>query len=342
MKKIPDNPLPFDLAEGEEILWILHKPLPPGSMHLRMLLWGVAVVLGILALALLSNDFALAFLLGVVALLCIFGAEHSCTSAPHRISYVLSNLRAFIIEKPVKRGAPATVIAFRVRKHMVGRVLRRSSGHVDYYLGREVMEEEEDLPRGFIDLAPGQNPAAVLGQLGVELPTENETHRLPGFSYPKEEERRKPAFNLILAVLAILACIFCIDNQGTRLLLNGQETTATILRYEQGEETRGRKWTRRTVTTHHPLLSFNTPDGKTHKVQSLYGFDDEPKYTAGSQVAVLYDPAAPGCATIKDYGILRVPAFMLLAFLFFLVRYLRAPRNKKPDYVLIKCGAQRL
>lgn len=36
------------------------------------------------------------------------------------------------------------------------------------------------------------------------------------------------------------------------------------------------------------------------------------------------------------------PGFMLPAFLFFLVRYLRAPRNKKPVHVLIKCGAQRL
>lgn len=59
-------------------------------MKLRILLWCVAVVLGILALVLLSSDFALAFVLGALALLCIFGAEHSCTNAPHRISYVLS------------------------------------------------------------------------------------------------------------------------------------------------------------------------------------------------------------------------------------------------------------
>ena len=126
--KRPDNPLPFEPDEGEEILWTLHKPLPGGSIKLRILLWCVAVVLGILALALLSSDFALAFVLGAVALLCVSGAEHSCTNAPHRISYVLSNRRAFIIETPVKRGKPATVIAFRVRRDMVGRVLRRSSG----------------------------------------------------------------------------------------------------------------------------------------------------------------------------------------------------------------------
>ena len=337
MMKTSDNPLPFELDEGEKILWTLHKPQPPGSMKLRILLWCVAVVLGILALVLLSSDFALAFVLGVVALLCVSGAEHSYTNAPHRISYVLSNRRAFIIETPVKRGKPATIITFRVRRNMVGRVLRRSSGHVDYHLGREVMEEEEDLPRGFINLAPEQDPAPVLTQLGVELPAEGETRKLPGFSYPREEEYRRPGYNLILAVLALAACLFCLDTQGSSLLLSGQETTATILSYEQGKETRGRKWTRRTVTTHHPLLAFNTPDGQTHKVQSIYGFDDEPKYPAGSQVTALYAPADPGCATIKDYGILRAPAFMLLAFLFFLVRYLRAPRNKKPGYVLIKC-----
>ncbi len=87
MMKTSDNPLPFDLDEGEKILWTLHKPLPPGSMKLRILLWRVAVVLGILALVLLSSDFALAFVLGVVALLCVSGAEHNCTNAPHRISY---------------------------------------------------------------------------------------------------------------------------------------------------------------------------------------------------------------------------------------------------------------
>lgn len=161
--KTPDNPLPFEPDEGEEILWALHKPLPGGSMKLRILLWCVAVVLGILALALLSSDFALAFVLGVVALLCVSGAEHSCTNAPHRISYVLSNRRAFIIETPVKRGKPATVITFRVRRNMVGRVLHRSSGHVDYHLGREVMEEEEDLPRGLQPhpgrACPGRLPA---------------------------------------------------------------------------------------------------------------------------------------------------------------------------------------
>ena len=337
MMKTSDNPLPFELDEGEEILWTLHKPQPPGSMKLRILLWCVAVVLGILALVLLSMDFEPPHILGTLALLCIFGAEHSCTSAPHRISYVLSNRRAFIIEKPVKRGKPATVIAFRVRRNMVGRVLRRSSGHVDYHLGREVMEGEEDLPRGFINLPPQQDPAPVFTQLGVELPAEGETRMLPGFSYPREEERRRPGYNLILAVLAMAACLFCLDTQGTSLLLSGQETTATILSYEQGKETRGRKWTRRTVTTHHPLLAFSTPDGQAHKVQSIYGFNDEPKYPVGSQVTALYNPADPGCATIKDYGILRVPAFLLLAFLFFLVRYLRASRNKGPEYVLIKC-----
>ena len=335
--KTPDNPLPFDLDAGEEILWSLRKPQSPGSMRLRVLLWCVAVVLGILALVLLSSDFALAFVLGVVALLCVSGAEHSCTNAPHRISYVLSNRRAFIIETPVKRGKPATVITFRVRRHMVGRVLRRSSGHVDYYLGREVMEGEEDLPRGFINLPPEQDPGPIFARLGVELPAEGESRDIPGFSYPKKEERRRPGYNLILAMLALAACLFCLDTQGTSLLLSGQETTATILSYEQGKETRGRKWTRRTVTTHHPLLAFNTPDGRTHKVQSIYGFDDEPKYPAGSQVTALYAPAAPGCATIEDYGILRAPAFMLLAFLFFLVRYLRASRNEQQDYVLIQC-----
>ncbi len=85
MMKTSDNPLPFDLDEGEKILWTLHKPQPSGSMKLRILLWCVAVVLGILALVLLSSDFALAFLLGTLVLLCVSGAEHSYTSAPHFI-----------------------------------------------------------------------------------------------------------------------------------------------------------------------------------------------------------------------------------------------------------------
>lgn len=67
--KTPDKPLPFDLDGGEEILWTLHKPQPPGSMQLRVLLWGVAVVLGMLAMVLLATNFALAFLPGVVAFL---------------------------------------------------------------------------------------------------------------------------------------------------------------------------------------------------------------------------------------------------------------------------------
>ena len=42
--KRPDNPLPFEPDEGEEILWALHKPLPGGSTRLRVLLWCAAEV----------------------------------------------------------------------------------------------------------------------------------------------------------------------------------------------------------------------------------------------------------------------------------------------------------
>lgn len=335
--KRPDNPLPFEPDEGEEILWSLHKPLTGGSTRLRVLLWCVAVVLGILALALLSSDFALAFVLGVVALLCVSGAEHSCTNAPHRISYVLSNRQAFIIEQPTRRGRPCTVITFRVRRDMVCRVQRRSNGNVDYYLGRQVCEAEEDRPRGFINLAPEQDPAPLLEQLGVEIPAKGKTRKGPGFSYPAEEPRRRPGKLLFMAVVAGLGCLLCLDTHGTHLLLTGQETTAGIVSYEQVNDHRGRKWTRRTVTVHHPVLSFTTPDGQEHKVKSLYGFDNEPKYPVGTQVEVLYDPANPGCATIRDYGIFYLPGFMLLGFLFFLSQYLRRSKDKQPDYVLIKC-----
>ena len=338
MASTQENLLPFELGDDEELLWSLIKPAVPARVKLRRLLWAAVVVLGLLALGCLASDqFGLGMLLTSVALLCLAGSGEA-GAAPHRISYALSNQRAFIIERPTRRGRPCTVITFRVRRGMVCRVLRRSNGHVDYHLGRQVCEEGEDRPRGFIDLAPEHDPAPLLKQLGVQLPAENKPREGPGFSYPTEEPHRRPGRNLIMAIIAGMGCLLFLNTHGTHLLLTGQKTTADIVGYEQVNDKRGRRWTRRMVVVHHPVLSFSTPDGRTHKANSLYGFDDEPKYPVGAQVEVLYAPGNPGCATICDYGIFYLPGVMLLCSLFFLRRYLRHPKDKKPDYVLIKCG----
>lgn len=337
MNPEPENVLPFELGDDEKLLWSLSKPPAPARVKLRRLLWAAVGVLVLLALGcMVSDQIGLGMLLLCVALLCLTGAGEA-GAAPHGISYALSNRRAFIIEQPTRRGRPCTVITFRVRRDLVCRVLRRSNGHVDYYLGRQVCEAEEDRPRGFINLAPEQDPAPLLEQLGVEIPAEGKTRKGPGFSYPAEEPRRRPGKLLFMAVVAGLGCLLCLVTHGTHLLLTGQETTAGIVSYEQVSDHRGRKWTRRTVTVHHPVLSFTTPGGMEHKVKSLYGFDNEPKYPVGTQVEVLYDPDNPGCATIRDYGIFYLPGFMLLGFLFFLSQYLRRSKDKQPDYVLIKC-----
>lgn len=340
MSPAPQDLLPFELPDGEELLWSLSQPLVPAQVKLRCLLWAAVVVLGILALwCLVSDQVGLGLGLGCVALLCLAGAGEA-GAAPHRTSYALSNRRAFIIEQPTRRGRPCTVIEFRVRPNMVCRVLHRSNGHVDYYLGYQEYGADDKLPRGFINLTPEQDPALILEQLGVKLPTGDKTRNRPCFSYPAEESRRRPGKLLFMAVVAGLGCLLCLHTHGTHLLMTGQETTAHIVNYEQESDHRGRKWTRRTVVVHHPVLSFATPDGQEHKVKSLYGFDNEPKYPVGTQVKVLYDPANPGCATIRDYGIFYLPGFMLLSFLFFLSLYLRRPKDKQPDYVLIKCGSQ--
>lgn len=340
MSPAPQNLLPFELPDGEELLWSLSQPPVPAKVKLRLLLWAVAVLLGLLALCcLVSDQFGLGLGLICVVLLCLAGAGEA-GAAPHRTSYVLSNRRAFIIEQPTRRGRPCTVIEFRVRPNMVCRVLHRSNGHVDYYLGYQEYGADDKLPRGFINLAPEQDPAPILKQLGVKMPTRDNSRKRPCFSYPPtEESRRRPGKLLFMAVVAGLGCLLCLDTHGTHLLLAGQETTAGIVSYEQESDRRGRKWTRRTVVVHHPVLSFTTPNGQEHKVKSLYGFDNEPKYPVGTQVKVLYDPANPGCATIRDYGMFYLPGFMLLSFLFFLSLYLRRPKDQQPDYVLIKCGS---
>ncbi|MEE1265467.1 MAG: DUF3592 domain-containing protein [Akkermansia sp.] len=310
------HPLPFELKAGEELLWSVDKQ-PHLSTHMG-LMWGASVLLLVLAGVCAAMDIAgnadgllyLAALLLVLAILAAGTAVHE-RSSDRRIAYALSNRRAFIIERPAKADGKPVVFSFAVRPQMIFKYLRRGNGHMDYYLGEE-KQHKATHRRGFINLTPEQDPACFFEQLGITLPAKGEKRKPTLYERP-EALRKSDVWGRVLALILFAAgLLLCSDD--AILYLTGQETTATIVDYEEGTESRGRRG-RREVTVFYPVVHFTTADGKERYALSRYGYDKAPAHEPGAQIPIIYDAAAPSEATIKDDSILHTPAIMALGFL---------------------------
>ena len=338
------HPLPFELEAGEELLWSVDKQ-PHVSTRMG-LMWGASILLLVLAGVCAAMDIAgnadgllyLAALLVVLAILAAGTAVHE-RSSDRRIAYALSNRRAFIIERPAKADGKPVVFSFAVRPQMIFKYLRRGNGHMDYYLGEE-KQHKATHRRGFINLAPEQDPACFFEQLGITLPAKGEKRKPTLYERP-EALRKGEMWGKCFALLVFAAGLFlCFDD--IYLYLAGQETTATIVGYEEGTEKRGRR-NRREVTVFYPVVHFSTSEGETGLAVSRHGYDKAPAHAPGTQIPVLYDTAAPGNVTIKDDSILMTPGIMAFGFLWVgwsLWKQWRARRNlTRQPYVLVDVGA---
>ena len=312
----PSNPLPFELKTGEELLWSVDKK-PHVSTHAG-LMWGGSVLLLVLAGVCAAMDIAgnadgllyMAVLLVVLAILAAGTAMHE-RSSDRRIVYALSNRRAFIIERPAKADGKPVIFSFAVHPQMIFKYLRRGNGNMDYYLGEE-KQHKATFRRGFINLTPEQDPACFFEQLGITLPAKGEKRKPTIYERPSAL-LKSVAWGRVFALILFAAGLFlCSDD--ALLYLTGQETTATIVDYEQGTEKRGRRG-RREVTVYYPIVHFNTADGQECYALSLYGYDKAPAHEPGAQIPIIYDTSCPAAATIKDDSILHTPAIMALGFL---------------------------
>lgn len=338
------HPLPFELKAGEELLWSVDKK-PHVSTRMG-LMWGASVLLLVLAGVCAAMDIAgnadgllyLAALLLVLAILAAGTAVHE-RSSDRRIAYALSNRRAFIIERPAKADGKPVVFSFAVRPQMIFKYLRRGNGNMDYYLGEE-KQHKATHRRGFINLTPEQDPACFFEQLGITLPAKGEKRKPTVYERP-EALRKGEMWGKCFALLIFAAGLFlCFDD--IYLYLAGQETTATIVGYEEGTEKRGRR-SRREVTVFYPVVHFSTSEGETGLAVSRHGYDKAPAHAPGTQIPVLYDTAAPGNVTIKDDSILMTPGIMAFGFLWVgwsLWKQWRTRRNlTRQPYVLVDVGA---
>lgn len=312
----PSTPLPFELEAGEELLWSVDKK--PHVSTRQGLMWGAGVLLLVLAGVCAVMDIAgnadgllyLAALLVVLALLAAGTAVHE-RSSDRRITYALSNRRAFIIERPARPEGKPVIFSFTVRPQMIFKYLRRSNGHMDYYLGEE-KQHKATHRRGFINLTPEQDPARFFEQLGITLPAKGEKRKPIIYERPSALVKSDVWGKVLALILFAAGLLLCSDD--AILYLTGQETTATIVDYEEGTESRGRRG-RREVTVFYPVVCFTTADGKECYTLSRYGYDKAPAHEPGSEIPIIYDAAAPVAATIKDESILLTPGLMALGFL---------------------------
>lgn len=312
----PFNPLPFELEAGEALLWSVDK-IPHTSTR-QGLMWTGSALLLVLAGVCAVMDIAgnadgllyMAALLVVLSILAAGTAVHE-RSSDRRIAYALSNRRAFIVERPAKADGKPIIFSFAVRPQMVFKYLRRGNGNMDYYLGEE-KQHKATLRRGFINLAPEQDPACFFEQLGVTLPARGEKRKPIVYERPSALMKSNvwgKAFALVLFAVGLFLC-----SDDAILYLTGQETTASIVDYEEGTEKRGRRG-RREVTVFYPVVYFTTADGRECYALSRYGYDKTPAHEPGTEIPIVYDAAAPGNVTIKDDSILVTPGLMALGFL---------------------------
>lgn len=341
MDKPSHHPLPFELEAGEELLWNVNKK-PHVSTHMG-LMWGASLLLLVLSGVCAAMDMAgradgllyMAALLLVLALLAAGTALHE-RSSDRRIAYALSNRRAFIIERPVKADGKAVIFSFAVHPQMIFKHLRRRNGHVDYYLGEE-KQHKTTLRRGFINLTPEQDPACFFEQLGITLPTKGDKRKPIVYERPQALFKSYTWGKLFALVLFTAGLLLCGDD--ALLYLTGQETTATIVDYEEGTEKRGRRG-RREVTVYYPIVHFTTAKGQSGLAISRYGYDKAPAHEPGSQIPIIYDASSPAAVTIKDDSILYTPGLMALGLLWsgwglWKQRRERRQLSKQP-YILIE------
>ncbi len=341
---VPDNPLPFELKAGEELLWSVDKKphvstrqgLAWGAVGLMLALAGVCAFMDISGRT--DGLMYMAGLLLILGIILVLTALQERAS-DRRVTYALSNRRAYIIERPAKAGAQTVAFSFAVHPQMIYKYLRRGNGHIDYYLGEE-KQHKATHRRGFINLAPEQDPARFMEQLGITLPAKGEKRKPTTYERP-EALRKGEMWGKVFALLLFAAGLFlCFDD--IYLYLAGQETTATIVGYEEGTEKRGRRG-RRKVTVFYPVVHFTTSKGENALAVSRHGYDKAPAHEPGTQIPLLYDAAAPENASIKDDSILTTPGLMGLGFLWFswsLWKQWRARRNlTRQPYVLVDVSA---
>ena len=228
-----------------------------------------------------------------------------------RTTYVLTDKKAYIQERPVKPKDKWLLISFEVHPHMIYKVKRRSNGTVDYVLGKE-HRGSLTLRTGFMHLPPELDPAAVFEQLGATLPAKGEKKR----AVCEYKRPILPAQSIVgyvfLSVLFAVGFALCYDDHGADLYVLGEETEARVVAYEQGTEKRGRR-SRREVTVYYPIVTFHTADGRTCVTNSQTGYDKAPALEPGESVQILYHPDEPRYATIKDDSILIRPLVILAA-----------------------------
>ncbi|MBO5684916.1 MAG: DUF3592 domain-containing protein [Akkermansia sp.] len=330
------NLLPFELSRHEKLLWSYAATSSSATHVKRKSLWVLAGVLLLLALA------------GYVAAACSSGDDpsylaHLCLalgiilaltarqeySRGRYETYALSNRRAFIIEHSARRKQEPVVLTFTVRPKMVYRTLRRNNGHMDYYLAEEYMGND-CMPRGFIDLPPEQDPGPVFEQLGVSLPAEGEKREASVIQRTKEAHSLSWRSILTIGVLVVGISFYLND---IYLYLAGQETTATIVSYEQGSRYRKRLiGCSRRIKVFYPVVSFTTADGQVCSAVSQNGYDKSPEHEPGTRIPLLYDPAKPENVTIKDDSLIFIPALMALVLAWYVRSLRRDWRSRKKEH----------
>ncbi len=117
------------------------------------------------------------------------------------------------------------------------------------------------------------------------------------------------------------------------LYLAGQETTATIVSYEQGSRYRKRLIGRsRRIKVFYPVVSFTTADGQVCSAVSQNGYDKSPEHEPGTRIPLLYDPAKPENVTIKHDSLLLIPALMALVLAWYVRSLRRDWRSRKKEH----------
>ncbi len=331
------NLLPFELKQDEHLLWSYAAENKAVSGGKRKSLWPLAILLLVLAMMGYAANF-----LGIsddyffLARICLYlGMAVALVAKMERNNgryevYVLSNLRAYIIELSTRKKHTPVVLSFAVHPQMVYRILRRSNGHMDYYLGSEQIGKEP-MPRGFINLPPEHDPASILEQLGVLLPAEGETLE------PLYIQRPKIKYSIswrkiLISCLLVLGLLLHSGN--IYMYFAGQETTATVVDYEKEDDEDPE------YTMFYPVVIFNTAGGDVCKSTCNQGASGAPEYEIGAQIPLIYDPTNPKYAMINEDSLISTPAIMALALLCLLLSLRKevSERRKllKSPYILVE------
>lgn len=335
--KSPLNPLPFELKQDEHLLWSYTAENKPAPASKRRSLWPLAILLLVLALAgravewlNISDEFSfLARTCMYLAVIVALVAKTERNTGRYEV-YALSNKRAYIIELSTSKKHVPVVLSFAVQPQMVYRILHRSNGHMDYYLGSEQIGKEP-MPRGFINLPPEYDPASIFGQLGIVLPAENETLK------PRLIRRPKIKYTISwkkILISCLLALGLWLHSGYIYMYFAGQETTATVVDYEKEDDEDPE------YTMFFPVAIFTTVSGDVCKSTCIQGTSGAPEYEIGAQIPLIYDPANPEYAMINEDSLIATPAIIALVLICLLLSLRKevSERRKllKSPYILVE------